>query len=209
MSPHPQVPLRSTTRPGSARPHRPARPHRDAAGEREERSPNGGMGRTARRRVSRDALRYEPNRAAGMAGRARRRHARGGDPTRRGTAGLGAPSRPHLRRRSARAHARGAHAGRGDIGNAAGRLRPFNHAPGWSGGEWGSGQPSLVYRAVLDSKAAAVPVELGLAGHGSPDGSDGEIHTDLAGTTTARSIVSSVTLTTDERDPQPQAATGR
>lgn len=70
-------------------------------------------------------------------------------------------------------------------------------AENYSGGEWGSGQPSLVYRAVIDP-AAQGEVPLVLAGHGSADGSSGEIEVDLSGITTARAIVESVTITTAE-----------
>jgi hypothetical protein len=69
---------------------------------------------------------------------------------------------------------------------------------GYSGGEFGSGQPSLVYRASVDtgrfSEGSAPTVRLELVGHGSPDGSTGEIYQDLDGITTARSILRSVTV---------------
>lgn len=65
-------------------------------------------------------------------------------------------------------------------------------SPAYSGGPWGSGQPSLVYSAELDLVAAEGSVELHLLGHGSPDGSDGEIYTSLEGITTARGIIQSV-----------------
>jgi len=65
-------------------------------------------------------------------------------------------------------------------------------AANYSGGPWGSGQPSLVYRARLDPSESGSSVELELAGRGSPDGGDGELHGDLSGITTARSILQAV-----------------
>lgn len=61
-------------------------------------------------------------------------------------------------------------------------------SPYYNGGSWGSGQPSLIYSAeitVFDDSE----VPMTLTGHGSPDGSDGEIHSDLGGITTALDIV--------------------
>ena len=66
-------------------------------------------------------------------------------------------------------------------------------SPSYSGGEWGSGQPALVYRGRLtfdEGREPQLPVELTLLGHSSPDGSTGEVFTDLDGITTAREIVS-------------------
>ncbi len=66
-------------------------------------------------------------------------------------------------------------------------------SPNYSGGEWGSGQPALVYRGRLlfdDGGKPQLPVELTLLGHSSPDGSTGEVFTDLEGVTTAREIIS-------------------
>lgn len=64
----------------------------------------------------------------------------------------------------------------------------------YSGGEWGSGQPALVYSARVDLTDADAPgtVELALEGHASPDGSTGGIYGDLEGITTAREIVDHV-----------------
>ncbi|MDT8297847.1 MAG: hypothetical protein RQ801_06080 [Spirochaetaceae bacterium] len=60
---------------------------------------------------------------------------------------------------------------------------------GYSGGPWGSGQPSLIYRADLETAMTAGRTELNLIGHGSPDGTDGLIYSSLEGITDARSIV--------------------
>ena len=64
-------------------------------------------------------------------------------------------------------------------------------SPAYSGGPWGSGQPSLVYSAHLDITGGEKSVELELIGHGSPDGSDGEIYASMEGITTAREIIQS------------------
>jgi len=60
---------------------------------------------------------------------------------------------------------------------------------GYSGGPWGSGQPSLVYRADLEGETAAGQTELILVGHGSPDGTTGQVYSSLEGITDAKSIV--------------------
>lgn len=70
-------------------------------------------------------------------------------------------------------------------------------SPNYSGGEWGSGQPALVYRGRLvigDGGKPQLPVELTLLGHSSPDGSTGELFTDLEGVTTAREIISAARI---------------
>ncbi len=65
---------------------------------------------------------------------------------------------------------------------------------GYSGGEMGSGQPSVIYRAVLDSASLEPGGEVifELAGHGSADGSSGNLYPDISNLTTASNIVSSV-----------------
>ncbi len=77
----------------------------------------------------------------------------------------------------------------------------------YSGGEWGSGQPALVYRAEvrMPDMNAGAPVALELVGHSSPDGSNGAIAGDLETITTAKEIVDSVRLTAG----QPRQAVGR
>ena len=67
-------------------------------------------------------------------------------------------------------------------------------SPGYSGGVWGSGQPSLVYRGIAHPADPHAGTELKLVGHGSADGSDGAIYPELDGITTARSILESVRL---------------
>ena len=66
---------------------------------------------------------------------------------------------------------------------------------GYSGGGYGSGQPSVVYSAVVSREVLEEgPVRLELVGHGSPDGSDGKLYPDCTSLTTALSIVNSVTV---------------
>jgi hypothetical protein len=55
-----------------------------------------------------------------------------------------------------------------------------------------NGQPSLIYMGEIYPESAEAPLRLSLIGHGSPDGSDGEIHNGLSGITTARDIVESI-----------------
>ncbi len=58
----------------------------------------------------------------------------------------------------------------------------------WSGGSEGSGQPSLVYSALIGGGKSG-PWELSLDGHGSPDGSDGGIDPDVSSFTSAVKIL--------------------
>jgi len=69
-------------------------------------------------------------------------------------------------------------------------------ASNYNGGRWGSGQPALVYRLIVDSSVQDTSGEalFELLGHSSPDGSDGKIYSDLAGIDTALEIVESIRL---------------
>ncbi len=63
----------------------------------------------------------------------------------------------------------------------------------YSGGKEGSGQPAVVYAATVHSDTRQATLEL--IGHSSPDGSNGNIYTDLTSITTAQSIVKRINLT--------------
>ncbi len=65
---------------------------------------------------------------------------------------------------------------------------------GYSGGEEGSGQPALIYRAAVDVSEVNDIFEAVLIGHSSPDGSDGEIHTDMEGLTSALHILKRISV---------------
>jgi hypothetical protein len=65
---------------------------------------------------------------------------------------------------------------------------------GYSGGEYGSGQPAVVYAVTVDT-AAANTFELVPIGHSSPDGNDGKLVEDLSGLDTAKDIISRITFT--------------
>ncbi len=67
-------------------------------------------------------------------------------------------------------------------------------AANYSGGEEGSGQPALIYSAEVDLSGGETSFAAALIGHSSPDGSDGEIRTDLSGLTTALEIVGRITV---------------
>jgi hypothetical protein len=67
-------------------------------------------------------------------------------------------------------------------------------SPGYSGGPWGSGQPSMVYAATVDLSSPAASWELIPVGHGSPDGTDGAVDPDLSGLTTATDIIKRITV---------------
>lgn len=63
---------------------------------------------------------------------------------------------------------------------------------GYSGGDGGSGQPSVVYRAWIDLDAAPARFVFQPIGHGSPDGSDGDVAEDLSSLTSALRIVDGI-----------------
>jgi hypothetical protein len=69
--------------------------------------------------------------------------------------------------------------------------------PGYSGGEWGSGQLSVIYAATVDLSAPPGTCELKPIGHGSPDGSDGSINPDMGSLTTAKDIIRRITVSTE------------
>ena len=72
---------------------------------------------------------------------------------------------------------------------------PKNAAVGdtnYSGGKEGSGQPAIVYEATVFP--GMTETELKIIGYSSPDGADGNIHTDLEKLTTAKSIVKKITV---------------
>lgn len=65
--------------------------------------------------------------------------------------------------------------------------------PNYSGGEEGSGQPAVVYSATVQPNSKTV--DLVLIGHSSPDGSNGDVYSDLQKLTSAKTIVKSIKLT--------------
>lgn len=69
-------------------------------------------------------------------------------------------------------------------------------SPGYSGGPWGSGQPAVVFSALVDTEtASAEPVRLELTGRASADGTSGAIFEDLSGMTTALDIIEALYVT--------------
>ncbi|MBN1294023.1 MAG: DUF2271 domain-containing protein [Candidatus Latescibacteria bacterium] len=74
---------------------------------------------------------------------------------------------------------------------------PKNAEPGgdgYSGGEWGSGQPAVVYTATIDTTDSGKQYEMSPVGHSSPDGSSGFLFDDMSRLTTGKDIVSSITV---------------
>lgn len=59
----------------------------------------------------------------------------------------------------------------------------------YSGGEEGSGQPAIVYAVQVDLTSGKKSFEANLIGHSSPDGTSGDIDTDVSKLTTALHIV--------------------
>lgn len=64
----------------------------------------------------------------------------------------------------------------------------------YSGGEYGSGQPAIVYAATINADDNKT-YELVPIGHSSPDGKDGNLYKDFSKLTTAKDIVSKITYT--------------
>ncbi len=67
--------------------------------------------------------------------------------------------------------------------------------PHYTGGEYGSGQPSLIYRATFTVGDTPAQHHLALVGHGHPWGADGEVQADTSTLTTALQIVTDIMLT--------------
>ena len=64
----------------------------------------------------------------------------------------------------------------------------------YSGGKEGSGQPALIYAAVIDLHTSKKEFVAELLGHSSPDGTNGNITTDVSSLTTALHIIKSITI---------------
>ncbi|MBC2582671.1 DUF2271 domain-containing protein [Clostridium sp. DJ247] len=62
----------------------------------------------------------------------------------------------------------------------------------YSGGAWGSGQPSIIYKANIDLDSIDKVYQLKAVGHGSPSGKDGNLYEDMSKLTTAKHIVKSI-----------------
>lgn len=79
--------------------------------------------------------------------------------------------------------------------------RDFNEAygedleeedPNYSGGSWGSGQPSLIWQGLIGIGDGPESVDLSIVGRGHPVGDSGDIYRDLDDITTALSVVESI-----------------
>lgn len=68
----------------------------------------------------------------------------------------------------------------------------------YSGGKEGSGQPAVIYAAEVDLTSGKKEFNATLIGHSSPDGSNGNIYTDVSTLTTALHIVKKITITIQE-----------
>ena len=68
------------------------------------------------------------------------------------------------------------------------------NSPYYSGGEDGSGQPALIYKAEIDMASGKGTFTASLIGHSSPDGSDGKVHTDMSGISSALNIVKQINI---------------
>ncbi len=63
----------------------------------------------------------------------------------------------------------------------------------YNGGKAGSGQPSLIYSVEVDMNLAG-EYEMELVGHGSADGSNGNLFDDISNITSAKEIVGKITI---------------
>ncbi|MFS2520668.1 hypothetical protein AAH137_17460 [Bacteroides xylanisolvens] len=64
----------------------------------------------------------------------------------------------------------------------------------YSGGKMGSGQPAIVFQTVVDLTNGQQEFKGKLIGHSSPDGSDGNLYSDISKLTTALNIVKEITV---------------
>lgn len=61
-----------------------------------------------------------------------------------------------------------------------------------------SGQPAVIYEAIIDLTVTRKEYKMQMIGHSSPDGSNGELYTDLSKLTSAKEIVKEITITIKE-----------
>lgn len=61
-----------------------------------------------------------------------------------------------------------------------------------------SGQPAVIYEAVIDLTTTQKEYSMQMIGHSSPDGSDGQLYTDLSKLTSAKDIVKKITIKIQE-----------
>lgn len=61
-----------------------------------------------------------------------------------------------------------------------------------------SGQPAVIYEAVIDLPTGQKEYNMQMIGHSSPDGSDGNLHTDMSKLTSAKNIVKEITIKIQE-----------
>lgn len=64
----------------------------------------------------------------------------------------------------------------------------------YSGGKMGSGQPAVVYAAIVDLTSNKKTFRAELIGHSSPDGTDGNVQSDVSTLTTALHIIKQITI---------------
>lgn len=64
----------------------------------------------------------------------------------------------------------------------------------YSGGEEGSGQPAVIYSAKVDLTSGETTFNAELIGHSSPDGTDGNLRTDISKLTSALNIIKQITI---------------
>jgi len=72
-------------------------------------------------------------------------------------------------------------------------------SPGYSNGKMGSGQPALVYGVVVNKEYIGKELKLSLLGTSSPTGADGRLYHDLDKLTTAKDILSEITIILEKR----------
>ncbi len=57
-----------------------------------------------------------------------------------------------------------------------------------------SGQPAVIYEVMVDLTTGEKEYKMQMVGHSSPDGSNGQLYTDLSGLTSAKDIIKKITI---------------
>ncbi|WP_051412137.1 hypothetical protein [Halonatronum saccharophilum] len=68
----------------------------------------------------------------------------------------------------------------------------------YSGGEWGSGQPAVIYAGRINFNDDLKEYSLRIIGHSSPDGQSGRLYSDISKLTTAKDILEDIIVKVEE-----------
>ncbi|OGI07380.1 MAG: hypothetical protein A2Y40_10905 [Candidatus Margulisbacteria bacterium GWF2_35_9] len=76
--------------------------------------------------------------------------------------------------------------------NANYRKNSLSGEPDYTGGKWGSGQPSIIYGVMVDSRSNSTMNSMKVIGHGSIDGTNGLLYKDISKITTGLNIIKEI-----------------